>query len=99
MVRRFVIIACMLLMTTSVRSTGHAAAQPAYARSSSSYPPDLSDVACPSTRVCYTVGYSGVQYNGRILCLHGWWTSLASTAARHEVGATGHHLHQHHNLL
>ncbi|HVA90456.1 MAG TPA: YCF48-related protein [Chloroflexota bacterium] len=69
MIRGLLTIACALLVLAPVQGAGYApsaAGQPADARSSSPYPPDLSDVVCPSTRVCYTVGYYGVQYNGSI---------------------------------
>lgn len=66
MIRRVMIIACALVALAPVQEPGHVAAQRTSLPSSLSYPPDLSDVACPSTRVCYTVGYAGVHYNGRV---------------------------------
>jgi photosystem II stability/assembly factor-like uncharacterized protein len=66
MIRRLLTIACALAAMAPLHSAGRVAAQQMFARSSAAYPPDLSDVACPSARICYTVGYAGVQYNGRI---------------------------------
>ncbi len=64
MIQRVVACICMLLLLAPMQRVDQAAAQQAYARSSASNPPDLSDVTCPGPRVCYTVGYYGVQYNG-----------------------------------
>jgi photosystem II stability/assembly factor-like uncharacterized protein len=83
MIRRLPILACTLIALAPLQSVGHVAAVRADVRSSASYPPDLSDVACPGTRVCYTVGYSGVQYNGRIYAStdggHHWRPQQAGT--------------------
>ena len=86
MIRRVLTIACALLILVPARGGGYAPSatgQPAYAHAAAANPPDLSDIACPSARVCYTVGYSGVQYNGAILATtdggHTWHTQKPGT--------------------
>lgn len=63
---RHMLIACTIAVLAPLHSVGPVAARQLTAHSSAQYPPDLSDVACPSVRVCYAVGSAGVQYNGRI---------------------------------
>lgn len=56
---------------------------PALAQSSFPHPPDLEDVACPSARVCYAVGYYGIQYYGTVFVTanagHSWRRQSAGT--------------------